>query len=214
MQPPATNEIRAACRLIAELYQGPAGLWAYEGFDYINATLFDHRLPQPFIQWAITPHGGCLGLTAHAAQPVITLHPALLKPQQKESPWGIDAALLGPRYAFDVLIHEAIHVSVKYVLGGATGPTSHNNPQWISEVNRLAPLLGLDIEAGQSRTQRVPIEGHVTATGKPQTRVQRITTGSVPFKAITRFPRAVRAHLEQLDYYRHRESPFPTSIVL
>ncbi len=213
MQPYPTDEVRSACRLIAQLYQGDSGLWAYEAFDYINATFFDHQLPQPLIQWAITPHGGCLGYTTPGHAPVITLHPSLLRPHKKERPWGIDPALLGPRYAFDTLIHESIHVSVEYVLGGATGPTSHNNPQWISEVNRLAPLLGLNIQAGQSVLKRVPIEGKVTVTGKPQTRVQRGTTGNVPYTAVSRFPLGVREHLAQTDYYRQGGSPFPTSII-
>jgi hypothetical protein len=190
-----TSDVIAACKLIASTYYGERGLWAYEAFERINATYFANGLPWPFIQWAITPHGGCLGQTSRRSAPVITLHPSLLGGTQKPNPWGIDPALLGVYFAYDILLHECIHVSVGYVLGGATGPTSHNNPQWISEVNRLAPMIGLPVTAAASKTKRIADE-----TGK-KSRVVRTTDSSVPFAAVATFPYGVRKHLDELNVY-------------
>jgi hypothetical protein len=62
----------------------------------------------------------------------------------------------GDRYALDVLIHECIHVSVRYRLSGpSAGDSSHNNPEWIAEVNRIAPLIGLSgVDAAMSKPVR------------------------------------------------------------
>jgi hypothetical protein len=98
---------------------------------------------------------------------------------------------------------------VNYLLGGATGPTSHNNPQWVTEVNRLAPLLGFsDIQAGRQVAKRVPIGGKLTVTGKPRTTVKRVTEGNIPFSAVSGFPRALRLHLNTAEeYYTSGELP-------
>ncbi len=205
-------DVDAACRLIARHYGGARGTWAYEAFDHINATLFDGELPTPLIMWALTPHGGCLGYTQPGAAPIITLHPSLLGGTQKPNPWKIDPALLGVAYAYDVLIHECIHVSVHYRLGGADCPTSHNNPQWIGEVNRIAPLLGLTITAERSKAKRVPIAGESTKTGKPATKVVRTSEGTIPFAAVATFPHAVRVLLGQTAWYEQNALPFPHAL--
>lgn len=197
-------DIKSACKLLASHYHGEPGRWAYDTFEEINRAYFDNTLPWPLIQWAITPHGGCLGLTRRigARPPVITLHPSLLGVSEKRRPWGIDAKYLGYKYAWDVLLHESIHISVRYLLGGADGPTSHNNPQWVAEVNRIAPLIGLEPRAGSSKSRRVIIEGQTTKTGRPATRVVRAVEGDCyPFKAVATFPYGIRAHLNQMDYY-------------
>jgi hypothetical protein len=86
---------------------------------------------------------------------VITLHPSLLGGTEKSDPWGIAPSFLGPRYAYDVLVHECIHLAIGQLRGGRRGPTSHNCDNWIAEVNRLAPLLGFhDVRAGRSKTVR------------------------------------------------------------
>lgn len=43
---------------------------------------------------------------------------------------NVHPAWLGWRYALDTLLHECMHVSVAYRLGGSTGPTSHNCDAW------------------------------------------------------------------------------------
>jgi hypothetical protein len=181
-------------REIAARYNGrEGGVWAYDAFDDINAKYFGGELPTPKIQWALTAHGRCLGLTRMDIEaPIITLHPSILGGTEKANPWRRDPAWLGPAYAFDVLLHEMIHISVNYIVGTGQGTTSHNCEGWIGEVNRIAPLLGLDgIEAGKSTTARVD--------GK----VKRITTGNIPFSAVSMFPYELREHLGTADqYYR------------
>jgi hypothetical protein len=188
-------------RRIATSYDGPKGEWAYDAFEVINAKYFGGGLPYPKIQWALTAHGRCLGFTRSSSRPpVITLHPSLFAGTEKDDPWRIDPGWLGPTYAFDILTHELIHVSVEYLIGRGKGTTSHNCEGWIGEVNRLIPLLGFDgVEAGKSTTARVD--------GK----VKRITTGNVPFEpAVSTFPYGLRRHLGTADeHYRSNMCPVP-----
>jgi hypothetical protein len=199
-----------ASRAAVALAHGPRGVWVYQAFDWLNATYFAGALPVPFIQIAITGYSRCLGWTRSARRrgrpPVITLHPSLwgaarrrddrLVPRMKA--WHVPIGEPAPRHALDVLLHECIHVSVDYRLGGRTGGTSsHDNPEWIAEVNRLAPLLGFDdVRAARSKVKRV---GKTT---------QRVTEGTIPFKAVAGFPDAVRTLRGQGAYYRDR-SPLP-----
>jgi hypothetical protein len=185
------------------------GAWVYQAFDWMNHTYFADALPVPLIQIAITPWGGCLGHTAsdvdRTRPPVITLHPSLwgAAPSHHRSTrqghvWGIPERYLGPRLALDVLVHELVHVSVEYRLGGrGGGRSSHNNPAWVAEVNRLAPLLGLPgVRAAMSTLRR---------EGK---QVRRWTTSNIPFGAVARFPHAVRELRGELAYYLAR-APLP-----
>jgi hypothetical protein len=210
-------DLAEALRIVARHYDGPRGVWAYDVFDIINAVFFGGELPTPKIQWALTPHGGCLGLTRSSnLPPVVTLHPSLMGGTEKVNPWNVEPAWLGESYAFDTLLHEAIHVSQHYRLGGGIGPTSHNNSAWMTEVNRIAPLLGFDgVVAGQSKTRRVPIEGETSKTGRPATRVERFNDGNMPFKAIAKFPYGVRMHLGTADdHYRANVIPVTRDYVL
>jgi hypothetical protein len=77
------------------LYWGQRGLFAYQAFDWANKTLFDNQLPWLLIQWALMPHGGCLGhtLCRRAIPPVITLHPSLFGATEKGNPWGCARSL-------------------------------------------------------------------------------------------------------------------------
>src|SRR5262249_43676373 len=160
----------------------------------------------PHIVWAITAHGGCLGLTHPRidSPPTITLHPSILGGTQKKNPWGIDPAFLGTCYAFDVLLHESTHVSVAYRLGGwrGKGSTSHNNEVWIAEVNRLMPLLGLNGgTAGRNKTRRV-VAPDADPNG-PKTRVIRASDGTLPHMAVATFPYGARCQLtDSASYYR------------
>lgn len=204
--------IESACRLISRAADGAWGVWAYEAFDYINATFFSAELPTPFLLWTVTEWGGCLGSTQPSTPTVIRLHPGLRGFQgdpDKKTVWGYPRALLGLPFAYDTVLHECIHMSVAQRLGGARGPTSHNNPQWIAEVNRIAPMLGLNISAGRSKLMRVPIQGQFTKTGKAATRVVRGTEGDIPFDAVARFPRAVRIYFGAIDWYLDKRLPFP-----
>ncbi len=210
------TELAAACRLIARHYDGAKGVWAYEAFDFINAAYFGGRLPTPLIRWTLTPHGRCLGFTRVAAAPEIALHPSLLGGTEKPNPWGVSPAELGVAYAFDTLVHECIHVENQCVQGGwhGTGDTSHNNPLWLGEVNRLAPLLGLaGVRAGASVTRRVAVAGEPTTRGKLPTKVARTTDGTVPFRAVATFPHGVRRHLGLVAAYLRDELPFVPTVL-
>lgn len=196
--------IERQMRHVAAAAYGPRGRWAYASFDVINERYFDGELSTPWIQWAITPHSACLGSTGvrRDAVPVITLHPSILGGTEKKDPWEVPARHLGRAYAFDVLVHELMHVAVVLHRGHVTKPgeTSHNNPAWIAEVNRIAPLLGFgDLKAGRSRVVR---EGQ---------RVFRACDGDVPFRAASGFPQSYRKHLNALGYYsqpdRHAHVP-------
>jgi hypothetical protein len=200
-------DIREACLQVTRHYYDQRGQLAYQLFELINASYFDNELPWPLIIWALTAHGKCLGYTmVRSDAPIVTLHPSIMGGTEKDDPWGIPPAWLNIRYAFDVLVHELMHVSVACRLGGwrGHGDSSHNNTVWVEEVNRLAPLLGFSgIKAGVSYTKRQKIEGST------KSRVVRTTDGSVPFDpAVTRFPSGLREHLEQADaYYRHGTLP-------
>jgi hypothetical protein len=201
---PTPNELINALRLVAMYFDGERGLWAYDMFDAINAAYFESKLPTPKIQWELTAHGHCLGMTHATTRPIITLHPSILRGTEQPNPWGIPPEWLGIAYAFDVLLHELIHVSQFCLLGGGVGPTSHNNTAWVTEVNRIAPLLGFDgVEAGLSKTKRVPIEGETTKNGKPRTKVIRVSEGNLPHRVVAGFPHRFRRHFGTADsFYR------------
>jgi hypothetical protein len=136
---------------------------------------------------------------ARTAPPIIMLHPAVLGGSETAHPWGIDAGVLGKAFAYETLLHECMHVKVRLTDGWkAKGTTSHNNDLWIAEVNRLAPLLGLEeVEAQRSRLKR---QGN---------RVIRGTEGNIPFAAVTQFPYGVRKFQNRLDWYRGENSEIP-----
>jgi hypothetical protein len=142
------------------------------------------------------------------------LHPSLLGGTEKENPWGIDPVLLGVCFAYDVLVHESIHVQVECVHGGWRGRpggyTSHNNLLWLAEVNRIAPLLGLTgMDARPSKARRVAVSN---GNGKAATKVVRGTDGNVPFAAVATFPYGVRQHQGDTDFYRRGTLPFSTEL--
>jgi hypothetical protein len=210
----ASDTIQDACRIVAGHYYRERGLWVYRAWAWINETLFFNELPLPLITLGLTSHGACLAWTMSSKErpPIILLHPSLWAGTESDDPWSFPPDLLGPRFALDSEIHEAIHVSVNYRLGGPgfaapadgagkrkifRGDSSHNNPQWIAEVNRIAPLLGLaDVHAAMSVPKR---------KGK---KIVRVCEGNIPFDVAATFPRALRFHWKRLDYYRDR-SPLP-----
>lgn len=164
--------------------------------------------------WGLTPHGGCVGSTSVLRgghrPPIITLHPALLLPTEKSEPWGIRAEWLGASLAFDVLLHECIHVHIANNLGGTTGRSSHDCKRWTRQVNRIAPLLGFnEVKAAGTKLVRVSDpEGRRTSTGKLPTRVARVPLGNIPMQVVAGFPMALRTHLGRADdHYRRNLLP-------
>jgi hypothetical protein len=213
MQLVVTSEhdaIREACLMVTRHYYDHRGSLAYELFELMNASYFSNELPWPLIVWALTAHGACLASTqAHSRPPIVVLHPSILGGTEKQNPWKIPAAWLNVRYAFDILLHELIHVSVEARFGGweGKGTSSHNNEVWIAEVNRLAPLIGLSgVKAGISYTKRQKLEGSL------KSHVVRTTDGNVPFDTVATFPHGVRVHLKHADRY-YRCGPLPVQMV-
>lgn len=207
------SRISSACKLVAATYFGDQGAWLYEAFDAVNDKFFGGELPYPLITVEITPYSGCLAWcsSSDTRPPRVAIHPTLfgVRERGEKVPWGVPPSWLGKRYAFDALVHECMHASVHYRLGGYTGPSSHNNDAWISEVNRLAPLMGFkNIEAGRQVPKRVPIPGEFSKTGRPATRVQKVSLGNIPFTAAARFPTALRQHQGSANgYYRRGKLP-------
>lgn len=217
------ESVSTACRQISEAIDGERGRFAYQGFDWINSTLFSGNLPTPMILWGLTPHAHSLAFTRIGDDiPLIMLHPSLLGGTEKTSPWGMKPKWLGPAFALDALIHESIHLSVYNRYGGYSGSTSHNSIEWINEVNRIAPILGFEtFTAGENKLQRVPIEGEYGPSGKPKTKPKRVsqTTLSgeaVPFELVASFPHSLRIHLDQADthYGTPTTLPFSSSLRL
>jgi hypothetical protein len=206
--PTYDQRIHDAYRLIARhVYRAHRlGEFAYVAFDHINATYFDGRIPETLILWQLTDHGHALGWCRSALDgpPIITLHPALIVPADdgSETKWHVPRHLLGWCYAFDVLLHEMIHACVEYVLGGwehlkgqergRSKWSSHNNPLWIGECNRIAAQIGLFDRYTLKRYRRV----------EKKVRYQQDDADAPDFE---RFPHADPAREE---FYRRGVLPF------
>lgn len=212
--PTPFSKIEAANRLVAETYYGERGTWLYDAFEAINEKFFFGELPYPLISIQVTNYSGCLGWCSSSDNrpPAIAIHPTLFGTANDEDPWGIPRSWLGKKFVFDTLFHECIHASVHYRLGGHQGTSSHNNEQWISEVNRLAPLLGFkNIIAARQIAKRVPIQGKYTKTGKPKTVVKKVTAGNIPFTAAAMFPRELRIVKNKADRF-YKSGRLPVAI--
>lgn len=170
------TNLSLACREVARHFEGDVSVTYFDYYDVINKIFFKGSLPQAFLLTALTPWGSCVGLTkGHFIQPIILLHPMLDKADDPE------------KEKFYTLLHEAIHVYVRYVLGDkSTGKSSHESTAWVSEVNRIAKILGYnDIVLGISKVTRMK----VSEGGK----LKRISTGSVPYECTYRFPHPLEA---------------------
>ena len=199
-------DIRAMTQAVVAHYQDRLGRLGYALFEAVHAPYFGGALPWPLILWGLTPHGGCLAFTrtSAATPPMILLHPSLLHGTEKDDPWGLPPAWLGVLYALDVLIHECMHVAVHYARGPWQGGTSsHNNPLWIAEVNRLAPLLGFP--------------GEVATLSKPRREGGRLVRdcagATMPLKVVSQFPQALRVLRGTAEaYYTERRLPLPVDL--
>jgi hypothetical protein len=117
------------------------GEWAYDTWVDYNATYFDNRLAPAGIIWAVPPRDRFLSHYDCDRQ-IITLHSDLLE-SSEANPWGLQG-WLNIALASDALLHAMIHQ-----LTGTGGSyfNAHNNTVWVSEVNRIAPALGLRANA-------------------------------------------------------------------
>lgn len=193
-------------RQMSRYYYGALGTFFYDAYTFINREYFGGDLPVPLLTVGITSYGACIGWTKANTErhPIIKLHPSTLAPAN-DGTWG--GARHGLPVAYDVILHELTHVSVEYLVGRGAGDTSHNCDGWISEINRLSPLIGLDgIDAGRTVAQRVPVDGEFTKTGKPLTRVAKVARGNVSQRLLGRWPHDLRG-----DDYWDLPMPFDLS---
>jgi len=163
---------------IASRHAGDVGVALFNYYDAINWHFFDNKLPQAFLLTALTAYGACIGLTEPDPHklPTILIHPTLKTEEDR----------------FYTVLHEATHVYVRYVLGVTSygSKTSHSNPAWIAEVNRLAKLLGYtNIEIGFNKVTREKKEDG----GK----IKRAQTGSVPYSCSYSFPHTLEKETGQ-----------------
>jgi hypothetical protein len=164
-------------REVASHFAGDVGVQLFEYYRAINWHFFNDELPPAFLLTALTAYGKCIGLTKSDVShgPIILIHPTLKTEKER----------------FYTVLHEAIHVQVRYNLrkGKPDGSkTSHSTPEWIAEVNRIAPLLGyMDITLGENKVTRV--KGDTP---------KRVLSGNVPYECTYRFPEALEQTTGQL----------------
>lgn len=169
-------------RTAAQLeYGNHVGGWLYNTWQAHNQHYFEGMLQVIPIHFGLTPHGGSLGRFEHTEEyRRITIHKSLLDPS--DDAWQI-LSLLGERFASDVLLHEMIHQAIDE-LGNRSDEdlnySSHNCSAWVWEVNRIAPMLGLEVKAAVARRRRI--------SGK----IKQITPdNSMSLDELSRFPHSV-----------------------
>lgn len=209
---PALHE---AYRLIAgHVYRG-MGDFAYQAFDDINRRYFAGCLPEPLLLWDITSHGHNLGWTRACKDgpPIIKLHPSVLAGTESAIPWQIAPEVQGVCLAYDLLLHECVHLSVDYLHGGWENLpgltqlwTSHNNPVWVDECNRIACLLGFNERTRMGYYKRVPVPGKFTKTGKSETKPKWTHGGRYNPEY---FPQGLRG---RFDFYLLNRLPFDLNL--
>lgn len=166
------TELAQACREVVTHFEGDVGVTLFEYYDVINRQFFNGVLPQAFIITGITPYGRCDGLTKYySKQPIILVHP-ILKTEQSR---------------FYLLLHESIHVYVRYCLK-YTGKKSHDSEEWLGTVNRIAWMLGYqDVNLAAKKVKRLP----KTEGGKT---VRVTQEDALPYECSFRFPDALAKH--------------------
>lgn len=115
----------------ARLAHGERAAWLYGAYDRLNRACWSGRLPLASIAVGITPHGCCVGLTNSTNKaPAILIHASLM------DDW---------RQAACVLLHESIHVAIRYLYAGMPNPgeSSHNCDLWARECNRIGRMIDL-----------------------------------------------------------------------
>lgn len=128
----------------AEILWPSYGAWAYEEWRRLNLLCFGGELSPVGVLWGLTPHGRSQG-HYRAEDQTITLHLSLIE----------NGSLLDKHHASDVLLHEMVHQRISELDMPSTGTSAHNCQAWVSEVNRISPLLGLEVRAAVVRQKRI-----------------------------------------------------------
>lgn len=144
---------------------GERGGWIYDEYDRNNRTYFSGRLEPCGIIWGLTTaHAHSLG-NYQPEYRVITLHESILEPKDPEESgrrdperlWNVSIEQFGEAYTSDVLLHEMIHHAVYtlYPESERQGKTAHNNPAWVTEVNRISGIMGYHVTASLIAQRRI-----------------------------------------------------------
>ena len=158
------------------------GAWTYDNWQILNETYFKGKNIPGEIDWVTDGANFSLGYYSPMENRIL-LHKGLVRPRYPNPmpKWCLNN--LNQRMARDILIHEMIHQRI-HQTGGWEGESSHNNPRFVSEVNRIAVLLGLDVAAKVIQTQQ--------ADGKMKRQVE---PGCLTLVEIEHFPYSKRPRM-------------------
>jgi hypothetical protein len=131
---------------------GEVGAWAYDNWQVLNEVYFKGENIPGEIDWVADAGNSSLGYYAPMENRIL-LHKELVRPRYPTPmpKWSLNN--LNQRMAADVLMHEMIHQRI-HQSGGWEGESSHNNQRFVSEVNRIAALLGLEVTAKVIQAQQ------------------------------------------------------------
>ena len=134
-------------RTAAKVAHPGYGGWLYDTWAALNHDYFDGELEAIALIW------GRIGRTCRLSQfdpglMRITLHTSLLSPlTSRDARYNV----LDPLLAQDTLLHAMMHQAIYQRLGcdgcERARQTAHNNPAWVAEVRRIAPLLTHNVKA-------------------------------------------------------------------
>jgi hypothetical protein len=124
---------------------GDFGAWVFDEWKRLNDVLFYGNNVPGTIIWEKTPQDRSLGYYDRVEN-LIVLHKTLMRPVYPATGLTWEPRRLNTRRVSDVLLHEMIHQKI-HQTGGWRGEDSHNNEQFVNEVNRIANLIGLNIKA-------------------------------------------------------------------
>lgn len=182
----------------AALLWGEAGEFAAAEFTRHNREHFAGSIPPMPIIIAMTPYGGCIGLTGAVwwlTSPRITLAPEVFTGSRdkfnpctgRTTPGRLHG---GPRQVSDVLLHEMIHAAL--ILRGEN--PEHNQAPWCRMITELSPaVLGTEITARPVRTRRIPNPARETDPDAPKTIVRRLADpDALPQISLATWPYSLR----------------------
>ncbi|MBW1841526.1 MAG: hypothetical protein JRI75_06995 [Deltaproteobacteria bacterium] len=163
---------------------GEIGAWVFDEWEKLNETLFDGKIIAGPIVWGKTPEDRSIGYYL-SEENLIHLHTTLVRPLYPKPMAKWDISNLNKKFAGDVLLHEMIHQMI-HQTGGWEGATTHNNKRFVGEINRIAELIGLGVEARVIKQKEV--DGRLKWHVEP---------GCMTYKEMSEFPYSSRPN----DYY-------------
>jgi hypothetical protein len=174
----------AALKVEAAKTFGDFGIWVYDEWKALNDALFYGENIAGTITWKNLPQDSSLGYYDRTKNHIV-LHDTLMRPVYPCPGLKPKLRRSNTRKISDVLLHEMIHQRVHHT-GGWTGENSHNNEQFVNEVNRIANFLGLSVKA--KVLQSNPFPGRTTPG---------VESKCLSFKELSHFPYFSRS----LSYY-------------